>query len=114
MTDSSSAITAYTSIHIPFKVLQLIWRYKGQLWRSNYRIMIQVPCKTWMHYGTNQMTVEQEHNFEQLAWIQMSQFYANDLLNAINQTTPYEDLPRTRQELQLYVESIKPTQETLH
>ena len=40
MTDSHSAITVYTSIHIPFKVLQLIWRYKGQLWRLNYRIII--------------------------------------------------------------------------
>ena len=105
MTDSPSAIVAYTSIHIPFKVLQLIWRYKGQLWRSNYRIIIRVPCKTWTHYGTNQMSVEQEHNFKQLAWIQMSQFYANDLLDAINQITPYEDLPRTKQELQSYVES---------
>ena len=56
-----------------------------------------------MQYGTNQMTMEQEHNFEQLAWIQMSQFHANDLLNAINQTTPYEDLPRTKWELQSYV-----------
>ena len=105
MTDSPSAITAYSSILIPFKVLQLIWRYKGQLWRLNYRIIIQVPCKTWTHYGTNQMTVEQEHNFKQLAWIQMSQFYANNLLNTINQITPYEDLPRTRQELQSYVKS---------
>ena len=49
-----------------------------------------------MQYGTNQMTMEQEHNFEQLAWIQVSQFHANNLLDAINQTTPYEDLPRTK------------------
>ena len=40
MTDDPSATITYTSIHIPFKVLQLIWKYKGQLWRSNYRIII--------------------------------------------------------------------------
>ena len=61
-TDDLSAIIAYTSIHIPFKILQLIWKYKGQLWRLNYRIIIQVPCKSWTQYGTNQMTTEQEHN----------------------------------------------------
>ena len=103
MMDDPSTITAYTTIHIPFKVLQLIWKYKGQLWRLNYRIIIQVPCESWIQYGTNQMTMEQEHNFEQLAWIQMSQFHANDLLDAISQITHYEDLPRTKQELQSYV-----------
>ena len=41
------------------------------------------------------MDLEYEHNFEQLAWIQISQFNATDLLEAINQTTIYEDLPRT-------------------
>ena len=42
-TDNPSATITYTSIHIPLKVLQLIWKYKGQLWRSNYRIII-VMC----------------------------------------------------------------------
>ena len=40
MMDKQPDISVYTSIHIPFKVLQLIWRFKGQLWRSNYRIII--------------------------------------------------------------------------
>ena len=51
------------------------------------------------------MDLEYEHNFEQLAWIQISQFNATDLLEAINQTTIYEDLPRTWRELQSYNEN---------
>ena len=58
------------------------------------KLLLEFLMIFWRQYGTDAIDLEYEHNFKQLAWIQISQFNATDLLKEINQTTIYEELPK--------------------
>ena len=92
MENRSPTISPFPGIHIPFKVLSIVWRFQGEIWRSSYHIIIKVPPQAWIRYGEDEMNLEDKHNFEQLAWIQVSQYNATDLIKAIQQTTTYEEV----------------------
>ena len=95
-------ITEYSQIKIPASLLNLLIRFNGEIWRSDYRIIIRVPQLSWINYGTGFMNPTDQHDFEQLAWIQTSQFNPHDLHQAINQSVLYEDVNQCTRTLQEY------------
>jgi hypothetical protein len=82
----------YNDIGIPLKLTNLIHQFKGTLWRSEYRLIINIPSTAWIEYGSGLMNIQIAHNFEQIAWIQICQFNARDLKEAIDHITLSEDI----------------------
>jgi len=77
-------LSPYANINLSAKVLNLVLSFKGEIWRSNYRIIVKIPSEAWIRYGNGEMDVTTAHHFEQVAWIQISQFDAHDLISALN------------------------------
>ncbi len=94
--------STYKKIIIPFEINKLISEFEGTIWRSNYRIIIKIPSDKWMQYGRGEMDTRMAHQFKQSAWIQLSQFNAEDLRKAINQTIQFEEIARDVQSWQQY------------
>ncbi len=94
--------SSYEKIIIPFEINKLISGFKGTIWRSNYQIIIRIPSEKWIHYGRGEMDTKMAHQFEQSAWIQLSQFNAEDLRKAINQTIQFEEIAKDVQLWQQY------------
>jgi len=94
--------SSYEKIVIPFEIIKMILGFNGLIWRSNYRIIVKIPSEQWIHYGKGEMDTKTSHQFEQSAWIQLSQFNAEDLLKAINQTIKFEDVAKNVQVWQQY------------
>src|SRR5258706_844972 len=94
--------SSYEKIIIPFEINKLISGFKGTIWRSNYQIIIRIPSEKWIHYGRGEMDTKMAHQFEQSAWIQLSQFNAEDLSKAINQTIQFEEIAKDVQLWQQY------------
>jgi len=69
----------------------LINQFKGEIYRTNQRIIVGLPSEAWIKYGNGEMNFETAHNFEQIAWVQVCQFHARDLQSAIKDITYFRD-----------------------
>ncbi len=99
---SNQLHSSYEKIVIPFEIIKMILGFNRLIWRSNYRIIVKIPLEQWIHYGKGEMDTKTSHQFEQSAWIQLSQFNTEDLLKAINQTIKFEDVAKNVQVWQQY------------
>ena len=99
---NSFEVIAFHQIKVPFKVINYFRRFNGEIWRSDFRILISIPSEAWIEYGTGFMDLESQHNFEQIAWIQLTQYHAKDLNNAIKQATFYSELSLHARDIRQY------------
>ena len=89
--------SSFHDISIPIKLSNLITHFAGTIWKSDYRIIVNIPSDAWIQYGKGHMNLQVAHNFEQVAWVQISQFHAKDLKEAINQLTLFEEVSFSNQ-----------------
>ncbi|HEX4852459.1 MAG TPA: hypothetical protein VFV08_16695, partial [Puia sp.] len=96
--EGQEEISPYKNIYIPPYVVDMIQYFKGEVWRSKHRILIRIPPEAWINYMEESLNIEDKHHFEQVAWIQISQYHAKDLREAIDETTIFEDISNTTKE----------------
>ena len=89
---NTTSLTSYKDIYIPAEALDLMSNFQGEIWRSNYRILVKIPSNEWICYGNGEMDLNTAHNFEQVSWIQISQYNAVDLASAFKQLTTFDEV----------------------
>ena len=94
----------YNDISIPLKLSNVLTQLGGTIWKSDYRIIINIPSDKWIEYGQGHLNIHAAHNFEQVAWIQICQFHAKDLQDAIDQITLFEEISFSNKLWQEYKE----------
>ena len=97
----------YKDISIPFKALNLVLNFKGEIWRSNHQILISIPSAEWIRYGKGKMDLITTHHFQQVAWIQVSQFNASDLAGALQQVTTFDEISEENRSWIKYQETFQ-------
>jgi hypothetical protein len=65
---------------------------------------MNIPSEEWADYIGGKMDLESAHNFKQLAWVQLSQFYLQDVHSAIEEFTLCEELGQSVEEYGKYLE----------
>ena len=89
---NASNTMPYKDITIPFRALNLVLSFKGEIWKANHQILISIPSTEWIRYGKGKMDLVTTHHFQQVAWIQVSQFNASDLAGALQQVTMFDEI----------------------
>jgi hypothetical protein len=91
-------------INIPSKLIGILLKHGGTFWRSGNRTIVNIPSEEWADYIEGKMDLESAHNFKQLAWVQLSQFYLQDVCSAIEEFTLCEELGQSVEEYGKYLE----------
>ena len=89
---TSEEFPPYDDIIIPMRIFSLFKEFKGEIFRTNNRVIIGIPVGEWLRYGEGDMSFGSSHNFEQAAWTQVCQFHPMDLMRAFQSMIPFSEV----------------------
>ena len=65
--------------------------YEGKIWKVHKDTIIELPLKAWEKFGNGKFNFQEYHDFQELAWIQVSQYNYKDFESALHQVKFFDE-----------------------